>query len=163
MKRLLLDISLLAAVIVGVLVSTAADARIRLTFLDGNDSFSFHAQENDATFRSTTESLRFEIWNAAGLIYAVDVPIGTCVGASTAPSCTYRNREAKKARSGLAYVKIRYQTESHANKIWLQSYGDLSSATDPVMSIKLYQNGALYDQLVDEVFTATRTGWIGLL
>ncbi len=153
---------MIASAIAAVLVATDADARIRLTFRDGNDEFFFHAQVKDPTFRSTTESLRFEIWNAAGMIYAVDVPSGTCVSASD-PACIYRDGAALKARDGLAYVRIQYQTANHANKIWLRSYGDLSAATDPVMSIKIYQNGALYTELVDEVFKPTHHGWVGLL
>jgi hypothetical protein len=54
-----------------------------------------------------------------------------------------------------------YQAQSHGNKIYLESYGDLSLATDPVMSFKIFQNDELYAELRNVTFRPTRSGWVG--
>jgi len=154
--------SVLAFLVALLVVSTGAEARIKLKFLDGNDLFYFHAQVLDESFRSFAGDLRFEVWNAAGMIYAVDVPAGTCVATIGGRSCVFRDKAAKQARSGLAYFKVLYQAQSHGNKFYLESYGDLSSATDPVMSFKIYEDDQLYKELDDVVFRPTHAGWVGL-
>ena len=141
-------------------ISTTAHARIKIKFLDGNDQFSYHAQIYDEDFRSTVGELRLEAWNAAGLIYSVTIPAGACIS-TNAGSCVYRDPIAKKSRSGLAYFRVLYQAGSHGNKVWLESYGDLSSATDPVMSFRLYVDDLFYSAIEDEVFTQRRNGWVG--
>ena len=151
-------LALLVTLLVG---STPADAKIKLRLLEGNDLFYFHVQVNDPTFPSFVGTLRFEVWNAAGMIYAVDVSTAACTATSTARWCVFRDKAAKQARSGLAYFKILYQAQSHGNKIYLESYGDLSAATDPVMSFKIFQNDELYAELNNVVFKPTHSGWVG--
>jgi hypothetical protein len=141
---------------------SAAEARIKLKLLEGNDLFYFHAQKFDPDFRSFTGTLRFEVSNAGGLIYAVEIPPGACVGSPTGRSCVFRDKAARTAKSGLAYFKVLYEAQSHGNKMYLQSYGDLSAATDPVMSFRIYQDGELWAALNNVAFKATRTGWVGL-
>ncbi len=141
-------------------VSTTAHARIKIKFLDGNDQLYYHAQIYDPDYRSTVGEMRIEAWNAAGQIYAVTIPAGACVTAN-AGSCVYKDPLAKKAKSGLAFFRVLYQAGSHGNKIWLESYGDLSSATDPVMSFRVYMDDILYAAIEDEVFTQRRNGWVG--
>lgn len=148
------------AVVTMTLVTTDADARIRIKFFETYDSFSFHAQVHDPEFRAKTSEMRIEAWNAAGQIYSVTIPAGACVS-RRAGSCVYKNPEAKKARSGLAYFRVLYQAGSHGNKMWLQSYGDLSNATDPVMTFLIYMDDVLYSSLRNEVFTPTHNGWVG--
>ena len=96
----------------------------------------------------------------AGKIYSVTIPAGACISRS-AGSCVYKNSEARKAKNGLAYFRVLYQAGTHGNKMWLQSYGDLSSATDPVMSFLVYMDDILYASLDNEVFTPTHNGWVG--
>ena len=45
--------------------------------------------------------------------------------------------------------------------MWLRSYGDLSLATDPLMSFRVYMDDVLYAAIEDEVFTKTHNGWVG--
>jgi hypothetical protein len=137
-----------------------ADARIRIKFFADYDSFSYHAQIYDPEYRSTVGEMRIEARNSAGTIYSVTIPAGACVSRS-AGSCVYKNSEAKKAKSGLAYFRVLYQAGSHGNKIWLQSYGDLSLATEPVMSFLVYMDDVLYAAISNEVFTPTHNGWVG--
>jgi len=142
------------------LVSTSAEARIRIKFVDDYDSLYYHAQIYDPDYRSIIGEMRIEAWNAAGKIYSVTIPAGACISRS-AGSCVYKDPEARKAKSGLAYFRVLYQAGTHGNKMWLQSYGDLSSATDPVMSFLVYMDDILYASLDNEVFTPTHNGWVG--
>ena len=144
-------------------VSTRVDARIKITFADSNDLFSFHAQIYDENYRAQTQAadLRIEAWNANGKIYSVSIPAGTCTAPSAAGSCVYENSLARRTRSGLAYFRVLYQAATHGNKIWLESYGDLSAATDPVMSIRIYLDDVLYAYIPNERFTQTHDGWVG--
>jgi len=142
------------------LVSTSADARIRIKFFDDYDSLYYHAQIYDPDYRSIIGEMRIEAWNAAGKIYSVTIPAGACISRS-AGSCVYKDPEARKAKSGLAYFRVLYQAGTHGNKMWLQSYGDLSSATDPVMSFLVFMDDILYASIDNEVFTPTHNGWVG--
>lgn len=141
-------------------MATSADARIRIKFFDDYDSFSYHAQLYDPEYRSMIGELRIEARNAAGPIYSVTIPAGACISRSRG-SCVYKNPEARKARNGLAYFRVLYQAASHGNKMWLQSYGDLSLATDPVMSFQVYMDDVPYASIENAVFTPTHNGWVG--
>jgi hypothetical protein len=156
--RRLLELAL--AVVIVTLTTTDADARIRIKFFDDYDSFAFHAQVYDPGFRARTGDMRIEARNAAGPIYSVTIPAGACVSRSRG-SCVYKNPEARRARSGLAFFRVRYQAGTHGNKMWLESYGDLSAATDPVMSFVLYVNDLPYASTEDSLFTPTHNGWVG--
>lgn len=151
-----------AAVVIATLTvaTTDADARVRIKFFDDYDSFSFHAQIYDPQFRARAGEMRIEAWNAAGLIYAVTIPAGACVSRG-AGSCVYKNPEARRARTGLAFFRVLYQAGTHGNKVWLQSYGDLSAATDPVMSFVVYMDDVPYASTQELVFTSTHNGWVG--
>jgi hypothetical protein len=142
------------------LVTTDADARVRIKFFDDYDSFFFHAQIYDPQFRARTGEMRIEARNAAGPIYSVTIPAGGCVSRS-AGSCVYKNPEAKRARNGLAFFRVLYQAGTHGNKVWLQSYGDLSAATDPVMSFVVYLGDVPYASTEELLFTPTHNGWVG--
>jgi hypothetical protein len=153
-------LAIAVATVAFILTSTSAQARIKIKFFDEYDSFAYHAQIYDPNYRSTVGELRIEAWNATGLIYSVTIPDGACVS-TNAGSCVYKDPVAKKARNGLAYFRVLYQAGKHGNKIWLQSYGDLSAATDPVMSFLVYRDDILYAAIVDEVFKPTHNGWVG--
>jgi hypothetical protein len=141
-------------------MATTADARIRIKFYDTYDSFELHAQIYDPDYRAAVGDMRIEAWNALGLIYSVTIPAGACVGRNS-NSCVYKNPDAKRARSGLFYVRVLYQAATHGNKIWLRSYGDLSAATEPVMSFRIYMDDAFYAGIPNELFTPTHSGWVG--
>jgi len=154
------NIKLIVLTLLLTFISTSADARIRIQFLNNTDAFHFHAQVYDENFRARFGDFRIEAWNSAGQIYSVNIPAGSCTSTGEW-SCVYRDPAARRTKSGLAYFRILYQSGTHGNKIWLESYGDLSSATDPVMSFRIYMDDVLYAYIGNEVFTRTYSGWVG--
>ncbi len=97
----------------------------------------------------------------AQLIHSVTIPPGTCV--DRGKSCSYRNSQAKKRKEGLGYFRILYKTYGpentygHGNKVYLESYGDLSKATVANMMVVRFIDGNLYTVL-DETFTPIANG-----
>src|SRR5262249_42960823 len=95
--------------------------------------------------------------NASGTIYSLALPPGTLTPNSGGNSFKYTNPDAK-IHGGVfkAMIRVRDLTEY---RYTIQAYGDLSAATDPLMSIQFY----LGDQPTPAFLTATWTpkkfGW----
>jgi hypothetical protein len=147
-------------------VVNAADARISIRRRALQDNFFFHGNYSGEPF-DPSAAFTLEVWNCANgelptfiadaepliacgydqqnalisgdLVYSVEVPAGLCVDHGRA--CYYRNSDIPSAGAGVRYFRVRYARPGQGNKVWLDSYGDLSSATQPNMLILIKLDG----------------------
>ena len=172
------------ALLVALTLAATADARITLRPRSHFDSFFFHAQYSTTPF-NPADAFGIEIWNCssgvmpifipdreaivvcldesgaeptlADLVYAVEVPGGTCTDHGR--SCFYRNGRVNDKTGGVAYLRILYSGHRHGNKVWLQSFGDLSSATQAKMLLIITINGHPRASLEDTFTPLLNGGW----
>ncbi len=149
----------LASVFVILLVGVA-DAKITIRRHATYDDFFFHANYGSDPF-DPGAGFAIEIWNCASgamptfiadrdpiiacdlavdgsytlgdLVYSVVVPGGTCVDHGRA--CYYRNAAVPSLGLGVRYFKVQYAQGGRGNRVWLDSYGDLSAADQANMLI----------------------------
>ena len=173
----------LAVLIAVALVAEAADAKITLRPRSPHDNFFFHGNYSAQPF-DPTSAFGIEIWNCADgtmptfiadrvplvvcgfdvatgyvladLVYAVGLPAGACIDHGR--SCYYRNGDAVKA-GGVRYLRVQYARRGHGNRVWLESYGDLSAADQANMLVLITVDGAPRALLQDTFMPITNGGW----
>lgn len=154
----------LLAALALICLTGAAEARITIRPHSPYNNFFFHGNYSTEPF-DPSNAFTLEIWNCqngavpifvadreplivctsdadlgftlADLVYAVDVPAGSCVDHGR--SCYYRNGDVPSRSAGVRYFRVQYSRPGHGNRVWLDSYGDLSSANQAnmLMLIKL--------------------------
>jgi hypothetical protein len=165
-------------------LAPAGDAKITLRPHEDADGFFFHANYSSVPF-SPSDGFGLEIWNCAngempvfiadvqpvvacgfddatGLllaerIYAVALAPGACVDHGA--SCYFRDPDVPSLRTGIRYLRIRYARQRHGNRVWLQSYGDLSGADQANMLIVIKINGGPRAALNDTFVPLPGGGW----
>jgi hypothetical protein len=177
-------LKLLVATLLLLVVASAAQANITLKLREGADEFYFHGQYHGEPFNPADE-FEMEIWNCANgqlpnvtsapqpicpvpgspgefepaqLVYSVLIPGGTCIDRRL--SCSFRDRDARAARSGLVQFRVQYDNGRHGNKIWLQSFGDLSLANSAQMYLVIKRNGNSEADLLGAFQPLRSGGWI---
>ena len=173
---------LVTVIVASLCLAASARANITLKLRDGADEFYFHGQYHGEPF-SPADELEMEIWNCANgqlpdvtsapqcpipgspgefepaqLVYSVLIPGGTCIGRGV--SCSFRDRDARAARSGLVQFRVQYDNGRHGNKIWLQSFGDLSLANSAQMYLVIKRNGNSEADLLGAFQPLRSGGWI---
>lgn len=174
----------LVMIILGLFVALPAEANIALKITDGSDEFQFHAQYHGAPF-SPTHEFELHIWNCpngqmpdvtqtsgpvclissdpdvyepAQPVYSIHIPANTCIDHGS--FCSFRDRNARASREGLVLFRLIYDNGRHGNKIYLQSFGDLSLATSANMYLLIAVNGDDQSDLRATFAPLRRGGWI---
>jgi hypothetical protein len=162
------------------LVASATDAKIALRPRSPHDNFFFHGNYSSQPF-DPRSAFGIEIWNCAdgtlpvlladrellivcgfaggayvlaNLVYEVALPAGACVDHGR--SCYYRDGDAPRA-GGVRYLRVQYARRGHGNRVWLESYGDLSAADQANMLIVVTVDGTPR-ATVHDTFTPLSTG-----
>ncbi len=175
--------SLLAAVAFVAAVGGDADAKITIRPGSASDNFFFHGNYSSIPFDPAT-SFGIQVWNCpngtppiflsqsppvvvceldptgkdhllADLVYEVNVPPGTCN--DHGGSCYFRDGTISADNPGVRYFRVRYARQGRGNRVWLESYGDLSAARHPSMMILITIDG-LPRALLDDTFRPLRNG-----
>ena len=159
-----------------------AEARIAIRMHGAPyDEFFFHGNYSAEPFQPS-DGIGIEIWNCVSgevptfvadrlativcrqsdgtttpgsLAYAADVPPGSCVDHGR--SCYYRNPDVPFRADGVRSLRIQYARRHHGNRVWLESYGDLSAADQANMLIVIKVNG-LPRATLDDTFTPLPNG-----
>jgi hypothetical protein len=171
-------------VLVLVCVTGVADARIAIRRHPSYDHFSFHANYSTVPF-DPSDTFTIELWNCANgampifvadieplivcaydpenlftlaeLVYSVEVPGGTCVDRRR--SCYYRDRDVPSRGLGLRRFKVHYATANRGNKVWLDSYGDLSPVNQANMLLVIKINDRPTATRSDTYLPLSNEGW----
>jgi hypothetical protein len=175
--------SLLAAIALVATVGGVADAKITIRPGEPSDTFFFHGNYSSVPF-DPASGFGIRIWNCpdgtpptllsqspplviceldptgidhvlAELVYEVNVPPGTCNDHGS--SCYFRDRSVSAENPGLRYFRVRYANQGRGNRVWLESYGDLSAARHPDMMVVITIDG-LPRALLDDAFRPLRNG-----
>jgi hypothetical protein len=175
--------SLLAAIALVATVGSIADAKITIRPDEPSDNFFFHGNYSSVPFDPAT-GFGIQIWNCADgsppmflsqspplvvceldptgidhllaeLVYEVNVPPGTCDDHGS--SCYYRDRRVTAENPGIRYFRVRYARQGRGNRVWLESYGDLSAARHPSMMVLITIDG-LPRALLDDTFRPLANG-----
>jgi hypothetical protein len=93
----------------------------------------------------------------ADLVYEIALPGGVCNDHGS--SCYYRDRTVPSQRDGIRYFRVRYARHGRGNRVWLQSHGDLSAATQANMLIMIRINGGPRAVLQDTFRPLPSGGW----
>jgi hypothetical protein len=180
---------LLFVVIAMILVAAdVADAKITIRPNAPNDNFFFHGNYSTVPFDPATD-FGVQIWNCAdgtqpmflslpvplvvcaldpdgsdhllaNLVYTVEVPAGTCVDHGS--SCYYRDRAVSVQQAGVRYFRVRYARAGRGNRVWLDTYGDLSTAQHANMLIVITIDGVPRAMLEDTFRSLRNGGWFSL-
>jgi hypothetical protein len=100
--------------------------------------------------------------NTRGRIYGVVLPAGSMTANATGTLFSYKNIAAKTS-GGIYVAKIRFKagnvnhTPSYTYS--LETYGDISAATDANMAIQFYIGNLATSAIHSEVWTRTKSGW----
>jgi hypothetical protein len=160
----------------------AADARMTIRRQAPYDNLFFHGSYFGDPF-DPGDDFTLEVWNCANgalpifvadakplivcgydeqnaailadLVYSAEVPAGWCVDHGR--SCYYRNRDVPSAGPGVRYFRVRYARPGRGNRVWLDSYGDLSSANQANMLTMIKLNG-LSEAIRADTFTPIASG-----
>lgn len=173
--------------LVGVLCALAGppsvDAKITVRRHADADAFFFHGNYSSAPF-SPSDAFGLEIWNCpdgvmpifiadreplvvcgyddktgfvlADLVYAVALPAGACK--DHGGSCYFRDATVPESREGIRSFRVRYARGGHGNRVWLESFGDLTDATQANMLILITIDGSPRAVLQD-TFVPIPGGW----
>lgn len=175
------------AVLLAVLVLAAAgsaEANITIRRHLSSDTLSFHGNYSSVPF-TPSDGFGLQIWNCANgeipqfvsdrtplvvcgyddetgyvlgdLVYDVALPGGVCKDHGS--SCFYRDRTVPLQGDGIRYLRVRYARDGHGNRVWLESHGDLSAATQANMLIMIRINGGPRAILQDTFTPLPRGGW----
>jgi hypothetical protein len=103
------------------------------------------------------EAMSFRLSNAAGTIAEGTLPAGmlAAVGESR---FLFRDAQAARARSGLARLDLQLSADRRAITWQMRFYGDLSEATQPVMTLQLGVGDDVFVR-ADASWRRTGTGW----
>jgi hypothetical protein len=157
---------LLMSVLALICLADVADARITIRRHSPYDNFFFHGDYYGEPF-DPSGAFSLELWNCAdgamptfiadreplivcdynaeagftlgNLVYSIEVSAGSCIDHGR--SCYYRNRDVSSRTAGIRYFRVQYPRALRGNLVWLDSYGDLSSANQANMLILIEING----------------------
>jgi hypothetical protein len=158
-------------------------AKITIRRHSPHDNFFFHGNYSAIPF-DPAAAFRLEIWNCADgtmptflsarepviicaadpqgvdhplgdLVYAADVPAGVC--RDHGRSCYYRNSAMSPVAAGVRYFRVRYARHGHGNRVWLESFGDLSAAQHARMLLVIKVDG-LPRAVLEETFQPLPNG-----
>jgi hypothetical protein len=174
--------ALLAALVLDA-VGTA-EAKITIRRHSPADAFSFHGNYSTEPF-SPSDGFALQIWNCANgalpefvpdrtpivvcgydpatgyvlaeLVYEVALPAGACNDHGS--SCYYRDPSIPSQGDGVRYFRVRYARHGHRNRVWLESYGDLSKAVQANMMLLIRINGGPRAVLHDTFTPLPDGGW----
>jgi hypothetical protein len=168
---------------VAVLSVGVTEARITIRPRSPLDSFYFHASYSRTPF-DPASSFGLEVWNCADgtmptlitdavsavlcgvgtdaateaiLAYVVELPAGACI--DHGGSCYYRSSDIAGTTPGIRTLRIQYARRGRPNRVWLQSYDDLSAATQANMLLLIKADGTSRALLQDEFTPLSRGGW----
>ena len=175
---------LLVAVLTVVCLVDVAEARITIRLHSAPyDTFFFHGNYSSEPF-DPSSALGFEVWNCASgdaptfvadrevlivcrhadgsivpgsLVYSVELPAGACVDHGR--SCYYRNPDVPYRAEGVRSLRVQYARRRHGNRVWLQSFGDLSAADQANMLIIIKVDGKARATLEDTFQPLDSGGW----
>lgn len=147
-------------------LADAAEARIAIRRYAAYDNFFFHGNYSTEAF-DPRDSFSLEIWNCANgelptyvpddepliacgydaetgftlgdLVYSVEIPADTCIDRGR--SCYYRDPDVPSTEMGVRFFRVQYARSGRGNRVWLDTYGDLSAANQPNMLILIKVNG----------------------
>jgi hypothetical protein len=176
---------LLVAVLTVVCLVDVAGARITIRLHSAPyDAFFFHGNYSSEPF-DPSSGLGLEIWNCAtgdaptfvadrealivcrqadgsitpgSLVYSVEVPAGACIDHGR--SCYYRNRDVPFLAEGVRTLRVQYARRRHGNRVWIQSFGDLSAADQARMLIVIKIDGKPRALLEDTFTPLDSGGWV---
>jgi hypothetical protein len=175
----------LTTVVAFLILAGVADARITIRLhASPSDSFFFHGNYSDEPF-DPSDGFGLEIWNcgsgvsptfvaqrdalivcrdASGtgftpgyLVYSVALPAGACV--DNGRSCYYRDPAVPFRRDGVRSLRVEYARRGHGNRVWLESFGDLSGADQANMMVVIKVNGQPRAILEDSFTPLENGGW----
>jgi hypothetical protein len=172
------------AVLLIVASTPPADARITLRPHAQWDELFFHAHYSQTSFDPASE-FTLAIWNCAtgvspsflpgpvpivvcidsggadytlaDLAYTVSVPAGSCIDHGR--SCYYRARDFDRTKGGVRTFRVRYANRHRGNRVWLESYGDLSAATQASMLLQISIDGVPRAALEETFVPLPGGGW----
>jgi hypothetical protein len=123
----------------------------------GHDLLTVHGSLQPATLIDPySEYVSVLLTNASGPIYAATLAPGN-LQPKGRYAFKYHERAASRAKSGIARFEIIYRSHSSRYQFRIQTYADLSSATDPAMTFQIRIGD---DSFVDSsTWVRTRTGW----
>jgi hypothetical protein len=181
LRSLFLSVLTFLAIAVG---AGGADARITIRPHSDHDNFFFHASYSKEPFDPST-SFGLQVWNCgtgamptfvadrepiivclqagsadialAELAYTVEIPGGSCIDHGR--SCYYRNPDVDFTSDGVRYFRVQYSRRGRGNRVWLESYGDLSAATQANMMIVITVDGTPRAVLTDTFTPLGNGGW----
>jgi hypothetical protein len=164
------------------IAASVADAKIALRPRAPHDDFFFHANYSTQPF-DPKSAFGLAIWNCADgampvlladreplvvcgfeagayvlarLVYEVALPAGACLDHGR--SCYYRDGRAPKA-GGVRHLRVQYARRGHGNRVWLESYGDLSAADQANMLIVVTVDGTPRATVQDTFVRLSTGGW----
>lgn len=147
------------------------------------DNFFFHGNYSAEPF-DPSSALGLEIWNCSSgeaptfvaereafivcrhadgsitpgsLVYSVDLPAGAC--SDHGRSCYYRNSDVPSRTDGVRSLRVQYARRRHGNRVWLESFGDLSAADQAKMLIVIKVDGTPRAVLEDTFRPLDSGGW----
>jgi len=96
--------------------------------------------------------------NASGRVFSVVLPPGTLTATPSGTLFTYTNRDAR-LHGGVYKAKIKITHSGTYYGYRVEAYGDMSRATDPVMSLQYYIGNQPTSAIHTETWRRTRSGW----
>jgi hypothetical protein len=172
------------AVVLGLCLAGIGEAAITIRRHAAYDSFFFHGNYSAAPFVPST-GFGLEVWNCADgtlptfiadreplvvcgfdaqsgfvlahRVFAVTLAGGACVDHGR--SCYYRDASVPSARLGIRFLRIQYARRGHGNRVWLESFGDLSTATQASMLILITSDGTVPAALGETFTPLPNGGW----
>ena len=172
-----------AMLLATMLVAHAAEAEITMRPASPLGSFYFHGKYSRQPFDPAT-SFGVQVWNCANggmptliadttpfvacgyesgsgwiladLAYDVALPAGACIDHGR--SCYYRDASAP-SRGGIRFLRVQYARRGHANRVWLESFGDLSAALQAKMLVMITIDAIPRATLQDTFAPLRNGGW----
>lgn len=164
------------------MIAQVGEAKIALRPRAPHDNFFFHGNYSTQPFDPKSQ-FGIAVWNCADgsmpallatreplivcgtdpatfvladLVYEVALPAGACVDHGR--SCYYRDGSAVQA-GGIRYLRVQYARRGHGNRVWLESFGDLSAADQASMLLVITVDGTPRASLQETFIPLPSGGW----
>ncbi|MEO6029798.1 MAG: hypothetical protein ABIR79_23260 [Candidatus Binatia bacterium] len=183
MPKRRLGLGVAALLVALVVVADVAHAKITLRPRSPHDNFFFHGNYSTQPF-DPNSAFGIELWNCANgvlpafiadrvplivcgydpvtgyvlgeRVYEVSLPGEACHDHGR--SCYFRNPAAASA-GGVRFLRVQYARRGHGNRVWFESFGDLSAAQQANMLILITVDGAPRAALQDTFTPLPNGGW----
>ncbi len=174
--------ALLLSILIVAGFADVGESNITIRPRSASDVFFFHANYSQVPFLPS-DAFGIQIWNCSGgerpvfipdreplvvcdwdadtgyrladLVYSVELPSDTCIDHGR--SCYFRDSGVPSRADGIRLLRIQYARRGHGNRVWLESYGDLSRADQAEMMIVITINGRPR-AVLEETFTPLPNG-----